>query len=165
MVRCLVCAFASQVASMVARWTQALVAESSWAPGEAWAPGRMQVYVDDPTLCCWGESQTRAVSFTLVVLLWLVLGIPLSWRKGALHLCATPHSWIGVIFSAPSPGIARMWLPEAFVEALVVLCRLFAPGTGSQPLASAHALVGKGGGWPHVLPLTRPFVASCTPPS
>ena len=145
---------------MAARWTQALVAECSWTPEACWSPGRLQVYVDDPTVCTWGTLQQRATTFTLVILLWLVLGIPLSWRKGALHPCTTPHTWIGVMFASPKPGVARLWLPEAFVEALVELCRLFAPGVGSQPLASAHALVGRGGRVAHVLPLTRPFVAS-----
>ena len=145
---------------MVARWTQALMAEQSWAPGDRWAPGRHQLYVDDPTVCCWGSPRCRATTFSLVVLFWLVLGIPLSWRKGALHACTEPHQWIGVVFASPRPGVARMWLPAAFIEALATLCRAFAPGKGHQPLASAHALVGKGGRVAHVLPLTRPFVAS-----
>ena len=145
---------------MPARWTQAMISEASSSSSSPWAPGRMQLYVDDPVVTAWGSRARRAASFTLVVLLWLVLGIPLSWRKGALHQGASPHTWIGVVYASPSPGICLMWLPEAFVSALVALCRRFASGKGHQPLTAANSLVGKAGRVAHVLIFTRPYVAS-----
>ena len=135
------------------------MAESECSPSAEWAPGRLQLYVDDPAITSWGERYRRAVTFSMVVLFWLVLGIPLSWKKGALHAGTSPHTWIGVVYSSPSPGVARMWLPEAFVEALLALCRLFAPGVGHQPLSLADSLVGKAGRVAHILVHTRPYVA------
>ena len=82
--------YSTKVASMVARFTQAMIHESAWSPSAAWAPGRKQLYVDDPAVVAWGSAEQRATTFSLVVLLWLALGIPLSWRKGAVHNGRTP---------------------------------------------------------------------------
>ena len=142
---------------MVARWTQALLPEGRWAPALPWAPGRLQLYVDDPALVAWGSAAQRALSFSLAVLWWLVLGLPLSWTKGAVHAAAAVHVWIGVCFSSPSPGVARMALPEPFVNGLLQLCRSFL-ASGRLPLSMADALVGKAGRVAYVLPHTRPFV-------
>ena len=81
---------------MVARWTQALVHELSWTSLARWAPGRLQLYVDDPALVAWGTLGQRSLSFSLVVLWWMVLGIPLSWTKGAVYAAQQIHRWIGV---------------------------------------------------------------------
>ena len=144
---------------MVARWTQAMVHHSAWSSGAAWAPGRKQLYVDDPTVVTWGSTARRATSFSLVVLLWLVLGIPLSWRKGAVYDGSVPYGWIGVLFAVPRPGVARISLPQAFVDELLDLCHRFLRKK-SLPLVLADALVGKSGRVAYVLPLTRPFVSS-----
>ena len=144
---------------MVARWTQALMWEGSSTASDRWAPGRLQVYVDDPSLVAWGPSDRRAVTFSLVTLWWLVLGIPLSWSKGALHRGIDAYLWIGVLFSTPAPGVARMSLPRKFVDALITLCRAFLENR-KLPMASADALVGKAGRVVYVLPHTRPFVTT-----
>ena len=101
------------MASLVARWSQALAAEGSWAASDRWAPARLQLYVDDPTAVAWGSPEQRATTFSLIVVLWLVLGIPLSWKKGAIYDGVAPYTWIGVQFSVPSRGVARMALQPA----------------------------------------------------
>ena len=143
----------------MARWSQAMVAASAWTSAEPWAPARLQLYVDDPAIVAWGTPQRRATTFGLMVLWWLVLGIPLSWKKGAVHDATTPYTWIGVLFSVPAPGIARMTLPAKFVDDLLGLCRAFLAAS-HLPLSQADALVGKAGRVAYVLPLTRPFVAT-----
>ena len=142
---------------MISRWTQGMLPESRWEPAAPWAPGRLQLYVDDPTLVTWGSASQRAASFGLAVLLWMVLGVPLSWTKGAVHPAQAIHVWIGVCFSSPSPGVARMTLPTQFVDGLLQLCRKFL-SSGRLPLKMADALVGKAGRVAYVLPHTRPFV-------
>ena len=106
-----------------------------------------------------GASQRRAVTFSLVILLWLTLGIPLSWRKGAVYPGSAPHVWIGVEFSSPAPGVGRMRLPQPFVEDLVGLCRKFL-SENFLPLSAADALVGRAGRVAHVLDHARPWVSS-----
>ena len=65
---------------MVARWAQAMIHHTAWTSDAAWAPGRKQLYVDDPTVVTWGSTARRATSFSLVVLLWLtVLISPSDW--------------------------------------------------------------------------------------
>ena len=54
----------------------------------------------------------------LVILWWLCLGIPLSWKKGEVLEQSTPHSWIGIMYHL-SPEGAVMCLPEAFVKDLL----------------------------------------------
>ena len=142
---------------MVARWTQGLVHEASWEPPAAWAPSRLQLYVDDPALVAWGSAAQRAMSFALALLLWMVLGLPLSWKKGAVHAAGAIHVWIGVCFTSPSPGVARMSLPQVFVDGLIRLCLDFL-AKGRLPISMADALVGKAGRVAYVLPHTRPFV-------
>ena len=147
------------MAPFIARWSQALILEDVHMPADTWAPGRMQLYVDDPTIVAWGTRRQRAVSFSMLVLWWLVLGVPLSWTKGSVHLGTSPYIWIGVLFSVPSPGVARMALPPKFVAELLTLCRKFLKSK-LLPLASADSLVGKAGRVAYVLPHVRPFIAS-----
>ena len=65
---------------MITRWTQALVHQKEHHATATWAPGRAQLYVDDPAIVSWGPPESRATSFSLIILFWLVLGIPLSWN-------------------------------------------------------------------------------------
>ena len=144
---------------MIARWTQALFAEGSWRRGAPWAPTRLQLYVDDPAAVASGSGEQRAFTFSGMVLWWLVLGVPLSWAKGAVHRSRDLHTWIGVVFTSPARGVARMSLPAPFVAELVQLCRLFLTAKHA-PLTAADSLVGKAGRVVYVLPQTRPFVAA-----
>ena len=143
----------------MARWSQAMVAEPATHHDSPWAPARLQLYVDDPSVVAWGSRARRALTFSLLVLLWLVLGIPLSWGKGALHSGASPYIWIGVLFSTPAPGVTRMALPPKFVKELLTLCRAFL-SEGHLPLAKADSLVGKAGRVAYVLPHVRPFIST-----
>ena len=70
-----------------------------------------------------------------------------------------PTSGYGVLFSIPSPGTARMTLPQQFVSDIVLLCQRFLTSKHVE-LAAADALIGKAGRVSHVLPLTRPVVAT-----
>ena len=54
-----------------------------------------------------------------MVLWWLLLGVPLSWAKGAIYFGLGLHTWIGVVFSTPSEGVARMALPAPFVADII----------------------------------------------
>ena len=128
----------------MARWTQALFAEGCWQRGAPWAPTRMQLYVDDPAAVAWGSSGQRAFTFSGMVLWWLVLGVPLSWAKGAEYCSSDLHTWIGVVFTSPAPGVARMSLPAPFVAELVQLCHLFLTSKHA-PVTAADSLVGKAG--------------------
>ena len=119
----------------------------------------MQLYVDDPAAVVWGQKDQRKRTLNLMVLFWLSLGIPLSWKKGAVYGDRAPYLWIGVQFEGVRPGVARMTLPPAFIADLVALCEGFLIRK-TQPLSSAEALVGKAGRVAHVLPLTRPFTSA-----
>ena len=140
---------------MVTRWAQALVHETQHLETDAWAPGRAQLYVDDPAITSWGSPDARATTFSLIILWWLVLGIPLSWKKGAVHDGSSPHSWIGDAFCSPVPGVGRRWLPRPFVLELVTLCRRFLVAN-YLPMSAADALVGRAGRVAHVLDHCRP---------
>ena len=144
---------------MMMRWTQGLIHESQHRAGDSWAPGRGQLYVDDPAIVAWGAPETRGISFSLAILWWLVLGVPLSWKKGAVYGGTVPHTWIGVDFCCPSPGVGRMWLPRPFVIELIRLCKAFL-SVNFLPVGSADALVGRAGRVAHVLDHTRPWVSS-----
>ena len=43
---------------------------------------RLQCYVDDPALTVGGDADTRARVMIRTVLLWLVIGLKLAWKKG-----------------------------------------------------------------------------------
>ena len=144
---------------MVMRWTQGMLHVSQHRALDSWAPGRGQLYVDDPAIVAWGRPEQRGCTFSLTILLWLVLGVPLSWKKGAVYGGATPHTWIGVVFCSPAPGVARFWLPRPFVLELVKLCQRFLT-VNFLPLHSADALVGRAGRVAHVLDHVRPWVSS-----
>ena len=59
----------------------------------------------------------------------------------------------------PGPGIARVALPQKFIQELLSLCRAFLESK-RQPLSKADALVGKAGRVAYVLPHVRPFISS-----
>ena len=148
----------ARVASWLARATQAMLHKDSWSRRASWGPAAVQVYVDDPAIVVSGSSAQQSTSIDLAILWWLVLGIPLSWRKGAVHAATEQHVWIGVEFRLLRSGVARMTLPPAFVQALLDLCHLILQNK-KVPRETAEALVGKAGRVAHVLPLARPFVA------
>jgi len=52
--------------------------------------------VDDPILTAVGSAAARQSAFDLVIAWWLVLGIPLAWKKGSVS--SGSHRWIGADF-------------------------------------------------------------------
>ena len=132
---------------------------AAWKQDDVWAPARLQLYVDDPTAVAQGHRSNRYTTFSLLILWWLVLGIPLSWKKGASYTGGSPYQWIGVLFTVVRPGVSRITLPKAFVDELIALCGEFL-AKELLPLARADSLVGRAGRVAYVLPQTRPFVAT-----
>ena len=90
------------------------------------AQGRLQLYVDDPPLVLDGSLEQQHEALDVFVLWLLVLGIPLSWSKGSFSQARDRHTWIGVDFHVPSPGLAVLTVPGPFVDALLALVRRFA---------------------------------------
>ena len=108
----------SRVASLACRTAQALLGSSVEASevssSDGPAPGRAQLYVDDPIVSVRASEVQAKSTLDLVVLWWLVLGIPLSWKKGFLSSGSEPHRWIGIDYTLTAEG-ALMRLPPAFV--------------------------------------------------
>ena len=80
---------------MAARTGQALLFPDT---SDGVAHGRLQLYVDDPALVVMGSLEEQRMAIDLLVTWFLVLGIPLSWRKGFYSPASVAHTWIGVSF-------------------------------------------------------------------
>ena len=76
-----------------------------------------------------GTWDQAAVSFDLVIAWWLALGIPLSWKKGAVYSGDQIHRWIGIDYSVIDGG-ARMRLPPEFIAELLELIEPLCHQTG-----------------------------------
>ena len=123
------------------------------------AEGRLQLYVDDPILTVKGSQVVQQAAVDILIL-WLALGIPLSWANEAFCNGHHPHVWIGVTFLSTEPGTATMSIPEAFSKSLLELVRSsFSPSSRSAPLLDAHALCGRASPCPGY-PEARPFVTA-----
>ena len=57
---------------------------------------KSQLYVDDPAITVAGSPEVVMGALDVVLLWWLVLGLPLAWKKGALYKDSDTHIWIGV---------------------------------------------------------------------
>ena len=153
----------ARVASFACRTAQALL--GPWSRSERtghWeglGRGLLQLFVDDPALTVSGTTVQTQASVDLVVLWWLLLGVPLSWKKGALFQQTEPHTWIGIVYSL-SPDGAIMRLPEKFVEELLVLLEPLAKVSGSIALSALDVIIGKCARVAHVVPSARPFVGA-----
>ena len=108
----------SRTASFAARTAQAILGHDLQSTDTAQvAPGRLELYVDDP-ICSVKACRSRAMeAFDLVICWWLTLGVPLSWKKGVLSDGLTPHRWIGIDYVLGEEG-AIMRLPPKFVAEL-----------------------------------------------
>ena len=88
---------------------------------------RAQLYVDDPAVCARGSPEGVEEAFDILLLWWLVLGLPLAWKKGSVHMNEQPYDWIGVHFIPTAQGEVHMELPKQFLrdflEALRPFCR------------------------------------------
>ena len=106
-----------------------------------------------------GTPAQQRLAVDILVLWWLVLGIPLAWEKGSFVDGRAEHDWIGVRFSSPSPGLATMTIPPQFREALLTLASKFAAVTRkSASLKEAYNLCGRAGRLAQVVPEVTPFV-------
>ena len=150
----------SRAATFAARSGQALLC-APLSGDMTWAPGRLQLYVDDPALTLSGSIAEQNLSVDLLVAWWLCLGIPLSWDKGGLVCGDVPHDWIGVSFWSRQKGTCTMRVPKKFADELLDLAKQFAhPTTSLVSVATAHALCGKAGRLAQVVPEVRPFTTA-----
>ena len=148
----------SRAASFTARTTQALLPTSlSSSPDGQLAPGRLELYVDDPIVSARGAYDKAMATFDAVILWWMVLGLPLSWKKGSLTQGEEVHRWIGIDYHLTPLG-AIMRLPPPFVENLLLLLSSI-KATGTIAIHDLEVLIGKAARVAHVVPSARPFVA------
>ena len=123
------------------------------------AQARVQLYVDDPAVTLEGTPDQQIAAVDLLVLWWLVLGIPLAWDKGSFCAGNVAHDWIGVQFWSQAPGTATMSVPKQFLEGLLAIALTFTtPTPKTASLKDAHALCGKAGRLAQVVPAAKPFV-------
>ena len=81
------------------------------------AEARIQVYVDDPWTVWRGTAEQRERNRVILLLWWLALGPPVSWRKVQLGRAV---QWIGVKVSIQGDAF-HVTLGEAFIEDLAKL--------------------------------------------
>jgi len=164
----------SRAASFAARTGQALLRPSAASRRGVrhGAPGRLQLYVDDPVLSLSGSPAGAAVSIDLVLLWWLSIGPPLAWRKGSLGTAS--HRWIGGIFDVRPISAASdaeraqvgnashfvvVSVPPDFVATLSEDLRLFTEGGGHIAEEDVQRTLGRCGRLAYLIPAARPFVA------
>jgi len=148
----------ARVSSIASRTGQALFRTSAGDKlgHQLAAPLRLQTYVDDPMATCCGDKVAVGRAIDMLVLWWLVLGVPLSWRKGALSWDS--HCWIGVVYrNAPACSVI-MSLPPTFLQELLQLLGPFCRDHGTRPLKEAVQLTGKAGRVAYIVPAATPWV-------
>ena len=151
----------SRAASFAARTAQALLGTPNRrAQRGSGARGRLQLYVDDPVLTVAGPEKCAHEAVDLVVLWWLLLGVPLAWAKGQLLEADQSHTWIGVDFKMLPNGEASMKLPDKFVKELLELVAAFCSAKGHSARKDAMTLVGRAARVAHVIPEARPFATA-----
>ena len=124
------------------------------------AHGRMQLYVDDPAVVLSGDLFQQKEAIDVLVLWWLVLGIPLSWAKGSFQPADVPHTWIGVRFMLRQ-NFTIMSLPEEFLASLLSLAQKFADSkVRTAKMKEAQELCGRVGRVGQVVPEVKPFVSN-----
>ena len=84
----------ARVACFAARSGQALLFHPTSQSG--YAHGRLQLYVDDPAIVLYGDQHQQVEAIDVLISWWLLLGIPLSWKKGHFGSAEQGHVWIGV---------------------------------------------------------------------
>ena len=119
-----------------------------------------QVYVDDPALTVVGPPKQYQHALDCILIWWLLLGLPLSWKKGHYYDNGQKHVWIGVEFSIREDGAAVMELPKKYLEEVSVLLEPLVAGTGSIPLNEALCTVGKAGRISQIVKEVRPFTGA-----
>ena len=156
----------SRVASFAARTAQGLLRPRRGGDGpDHVAHGRVQLYVDDPAVSLAGSLSDNLAAADLIITWWLLLGIPLAWKKGVFTSGAPlqTHRWIGADFNhrkENGENVAVIMLPAAFVDKLFEQLFEMATGKGTTTDSELDVILGKCGRVAYVLPATRPFVAA-----
>ena len=94
----------ARFASFAMRTGQCVANKVSGKRGEV----HSQVYVDDPAITVVGPRKRAQHALDCILVWWLVLGLPLSWKKGHVYDSGERHIWIGVEFHLRDDGTAIM---------------------------------------------------------
>jgi hypothetical protein len=86
----------ARVAALITRLTMSVLGSETC---------RMSTYVDDPLISCFGTTQHRRRCFSMALLIWGALGLPLSLQKAKIH---TDITWISGRFKQFTGGITVM---------------------------------------------------------
>ena len=121
---------------------------------------KFQLYVDDPAITVCGPTEVVAASIDSVLVWWLVLGLPLAWKKGKLYKIHEEHVWVGVLYKVLNEGLVSMEIPVEYLRDLAVMLRPLAQGVGHFPLGDARKVVGKAGRLAQIVPEARPFTGA-----
>ena len=151
----------SRCAGFASRTAQALLHTRRSNDTLRTAPGRIQLYVDDPAVSCVGPRAAVTASFDIIILWWMLLGIPLALTKGSRENGV--HRWIGADFtlrSGPSDPEAVISVPPAFAAELLSLLLPFASGQGHVAEATTEKMLGKAGRLAYIVPTARPYVTA-----
>jgi len=148
----------ARVAAFAARSAQALFKTSRYDTLGCEGVGalRLQLYVDDPIAAVQGKKREITRALDMLMLWWLVIGMPLAWRKGTLSYHS--HAWIGVLYAPCGAAGVTMTLPPEYLAELLELLAPFCAERGTRPLKDAIRLVGKAGRVAHIVPMANPFV-------
>ena len=146
----------SRIATMASRSTQALLNCTATEARQA----RLQLYVDDPIVVASGSDADRQEQLDLAILWWLIMGIPLSWKKGCWSSTDETYRWIGVDFKLINPGVAQLQLPDEFKKELQDLLRHYSQGETQIHEHHAQSLCGKVGRLAQIVPEARPYASA-----
>ena len=156
----------ARMASLALRTAQALfpsrVSSSDDLAGSDQLPrARMELYVDDTAQVLLGTAEQRAAGLDITLLWWLLLGLPIAWKKCCLHRPPhVGHTWIGVVFTVRRAPAVVMSLPPRFVQELFTDLEPFASTRGSVSLRVADRLAGRLGRVAQIVPTAAPFAGS-----
>ena len=133
--------------ALLSRVTQAVITSRT---------ARLQFYVDDPACAIVGTTLARSTTVHVILLLWLILGLPLSWGKAQYSKSVT---WIGAVCTVTptqvDTTITAPKLAKAREQALKIMSKTIA---SRKELASLAGTLGHFAGivptlWPFIRPL------------
>ena len=152
----------ARCAAFACRSAQGLLRPSWGASGCTSAgPTRLQMYVDDPVATTLGTPEETATAIDLIMLWWMLLGIPLALPKGVLS--DGEHTWIGALYTlraSPRGWSAVVTVPQKFADELYELLGEFSRGQGHVSKTTVEKVLGKAGRLAYVIPPARAFVGA-----
>ena len=131
----------------------------------------MQLYVDDPAVTVVGDFDQREAALDVVILWWLVLGLPLAWNKGLVT--DGLHTWIGATYQLKkrtdanavervqirdSTAYVVIGVPEEFIEKLILDIDYFMKVETIDEI-TVEKLLGRAGRLSYLVPATKPFTS------